>query len=91
MGKFDSGVKGYVTGKATVYVHFPISWKGERDISCKQCKFFRVTSRSCALNDAVCAYPEKYVGDECPLDELVVDLDEEFEKQKVGEEADDGI
>lgn len=77
MPDFDSGVKGYVTGVATVFVKFPISWKGEEDISCKQCQFFRVTSRTCALNDKVCAYPEKKVGDWCPL-ERVEDIPEDI-------------
>lgn len=70
MPDFDSGVKAYVTGVATVYVHFPVSWKGDEDISCKQCRFFRVTSRSCALNDEVCEYPEKFVGSKCPLERV---------------------
>lgn len=70
MPNFDSGVKSYVTGVATVYVHFPVNWRDEEDISCKQCRFFRVTSRSCALNDEICAYPDKKVGDKCPLVEV---------------------
>ena len=79
MGKFDSGIKAFVTGVATVYVNFPVNWKDEADVSCKQCRFFRTTSRSCALNDCVCAYPEKYVAAECPLEEFVVNIDEELE------------
>lgn len=67
MAGFDSGVKTYVTGTAIVVNHFPVSWKGEADISCKQCRFFRTTSRTCALNDEVCEYPDKFVGSMCPL------------------------
>lgn len=78
MGKFDSGVKEYVMGVATVYNSFPVNWKGESDISCKQCRFFRTTSRTCALNDEVCEYPDKFVGSKCPL-ERYVESEEIFE------------
>lgn len=77
MPDFDSGVKSYITGVATVYVHFPVNWKGETDISCKQCRFFRTTSRSCALNDEMCAWPDKFVGSKCPL-ERVEDVPEDI-------------
>lgn len=64
---FDSGVKSYIVGKAEVINYFPVNERGEADISCRQCRFFRISSRSCALNNEVVAYPEKYVGAACPL------------------------
>ena len=70
MANFDDGVAAYVYASATVHVAFPIDFKGNKDISCRQCKFFRSTSRTCALNDEVCAYPDKYVGQSCPLKEI---------------------
>lgn len=68
MPNFDSGVTGYVVGEYTVRVYFPIDNKGEPDISCKQCPYYRISSRTCALNGEVVAYPEKFVGQKCPLE-----------------------
>ena len=70
MANFDSGVSSYIHAKATVNVFFPIDWRGNADKSCNQCPFFRRTYRKCGLNDAICAFPEKYVGDWCPLEEV---------------------
>lgn len=67
MANFDSGVASYVHTQAVVEVSFPVDFRGVADISCNQCPFLRRQSRSCALNNAVVAYPEKYVGNECPL------------------------
>lgn len=83
MSKFDSGVKEYVTGMATVVNFFPVNWKGDADISCKQCRFFRTTSRSCALNDEVCEYPDKFVGSKCPLERI-----DETEQMEADDEED---
>lgn len=67
MANFDSGVASYVHTQAVVDVYFPVDFKGNADVSCNQCPFLRRQSRSCALNNMVVAYPEKYVGDNCPL------------------------
>lgn len=64
---FESGVSRYITGVASVKVSFPVDHKGNADISCRQCWYFRKTSCTCGLNGAVCEYPEKYVGSHCPL------------------------
>lgn len=68
MPDFESGVKGFVIGKATVINVFPIDFKDRADISCYQCRYFRRSSSSCALNGEICQYPEKYVGVNCPLE-----------------------
>lgn len=65
---FDSGVKSYITGKATVMVNFPVDFRGNADINCTQCFFFREASRRCGLNGQISQYPAKYVGDSCPLE-----------------------
>lgn len=65
--RFDSGVASYVKGEATVTVYFPVDAKGVADISCKQCRYFRSTTRRCALNGEVTEYPERYVGSRCLL------------------------
>ena len=67
MSDFSSGVMSYIEAEATVKVFFPVDQKGVADISCSQCYFFRESSKRCGLNWEVCAYPNKYVGDSCPL------------------------
>lgn len=68
MANFDSGVASYIIARATVEVGFPVDFKGNADISCNQCPFFRRSYRTCGLNGSVVAYPERYVGDKCPLE-----------------------
>lgn len=68
MANFESGVASYVHGKATVDVYFPVDQRGNADISCTQCFFFREASRRCGLNGEVSQYPSKYVGSNCPLE-----------------------
>ena len=65
---FDSGVADYVRAYAVVIVAFPIDYKGNADVNCYQCPFFRRNYSTCGLNGSVCQYPAKYVGDNCPLD-----------------------
>lgn len=66
--RFDSGVSRYVVGYATVRVFFPVDKKGIPDCSCRQCRFFRQQSRTCALTGDISAYPDHYVGQNCPLE-----------------------
>lgn len=68
MASFDSGVKEYINGTATICVHFPVDFHGNADISCRQCPFFSPSRRICQLNKEICEYPEKYVGSMCPLE-----------------------
>ena len=65
---FESGVKEYRIGTATVTAHFPVDFKGNADISCSQCFFFREASRRCGLTGEISEYPNKYVGSCCPLE-----------------------
>ena len=67
MSNFESGVSSYIRASATVEVFFPVDAKGNADISCRMCYYFRTSSNSCALNGEVCQYPNKYVGASCPL------------------------
>lgn len=68
MASFESGVASYIHAQAKVDVFFPVDARGNADISCNQCYYFRRQSRSCALNGEICQYPEKYVGASCPLE-----------------------
>ncbi len=67
MASFDSGVSAYVHAQAVVDVYFPVDAKGNADISCSQCYYYRESSKRCGLNWEVCQYPNKYVGASCPL------------------------
>ena len=67
MADFDTGVSGYIFAETLIRVGFPIDRRGEADISCEQCDYFRRSSKSCDLTKKVCAYPSKYVGAHCPL------------------------
>lgn len=68
MANFDSGVKGYIIGRANVQNGFPVDFRGVADVSCRQCRFYRMSSRKCGLNEALIPYPDKYIGPECPLE-----------------------
>ena len=68
MANFESGVKGYVKGTHLVRVSFPIDEKGRADIACKHCPYLSSNERMCQLNKMPIAYPNKYVGDFCPLE-----------------------
>lgn len=80
MARFESGVSAYVHGQAVVDVFFPIDQRGNPDISCSQCYYYRESSHRCGLNWEVCQYPNKYVGDSCPL--TVVRDDETDNEEK---------
>ena len=67
MPDFETGIMRYIVGRAVVENFFPVDYKDRPDISCTQCRFYRRSSGTCALNSAVCQYPEKYVGMDCPL------------------------
>lgn len=68
MANFDSGVKRYIRARAVVEVGFPVDWRDSADISCKQCPFHVRATQRCALNQTVVNYPERYVGENCPLE-----------------------
>lgn len=70
MPNFDSGVASYVKSYAVVEVNFPVDEKGKADISCKQCPYLSTTSRICQLNKKPVAYPDRYVGQYCPLNKI---------------------
>ena len=70
MADFDSGVASYIHAKAKVDVYFPVDSRGNADVSCNQCYYFRRSYKTCGLNGEVCQYPEKYVGASCPLEEV---------------------
>ena len=74
MANFDTGVKEYLKATAVVEVYFPIDWKGNIEIACKHCPFYVRATQRCGLNQTVVNYPEKYVGEYCPLEEVKEDV-----------------
>lgn len=68
--RFSSGISSYVHATATVDVYFPVDNKGNADINCTQCFFFREASRRCGLTGEISQYPTKYVGSSCPLERV---------------------
>ena len=67
MSSFESGVLSYIRGRAVVTNYWPVDARGNADINCVQCFFFRDASRRCGLTGEVSEYPQKYVGSKCPL------------------------
>ena len=71
MANFESGVAGYVKSYAVVNVYFPIDEKGHSEIACKHCPYLSSNERMCQLNKEPVAFPNKFVGDKCPLQEII--------------------
>lgn len=67
MAYFESGVPAYVHGIYKVDVFFPVDRRGNEFKCCAQCFYFRESSSRCALNYEKCAFPDKNVGQNCPL------------------------
>ena len=78
MANFDTGVKSYIKARAVVEVGFPVDWRGNVEIACKHCNFFVKATGRCGLNQEIVNYPERYVGQFCPL-EAVEETEEENE------------
>ena len=68
MANFDTGVKRYIKARATLEVGFPVDWKDNAEIACKHCPFYVRATQRCGLNQELINYPEKYVGEYCPLE-----------------------
>ncbi len=67
---FESGVASYIKAEAIVKVNFPVDEKGRAEIACKHCPYLSSNERMCQLNKEPVAYPNKFVGDMCPLREV---------------------
>lgn len=67
MANFDNGVYSYIVGTATVYVQFPVDYRGNADVKCDMCKYYGRSGKMCLLNKEIVEYPEKFIGSQCPL------------------------
>ena len=72
---FESGVSSYIVGVAKVKVCFPVDDKGRAEIICKHCPYLSSNERMCQLNKQPVAFPNKYVGDMCPLENQNVEME----------------
>ena len=70
MANYESGVASYIRTQAIIPVNFPVDDKGKAEINCKHCPYLSSNERMCQLNKEPVAYPNKYVGDMCPLREV---------------------
>ena len=70
MANFDSGVSGYIKAYAVVPVNFPVDQRGNAKICCKHCSYLSSNERMCQLNKEPVAFPNKFVGDRCPLQKI---------------------
>lgn len=67
---FESGVASYIKAEAIIKVNFPVDEKGRAEIACKHCPYLSSNERMCQLNKEPVAYPNRFVGDMCPLREV---------------------
>lgn len=78
MANFDTGVSKYIKTRAVVETYFPVDWRGSVEIACKHCNYFVRANQRCGLTQQVVNFPERYVGECCPLEVI-----EENEEQQV--------
>lgn len=67
---FESGIPDYVHAQAIITVHFPIDERGNKYIACEYCRYYSRSTNRCRLTDEPIAFPAKYVGGQCPLEEI---------------------
>lgn len=76
---FDSGVKGYIVGRAVVEQAFPIDFHGVIHAKCRLCRFlyYYKDIAICRITDERLLFPELKIGEKCPLDFDEVNKEEE--------------
>ena len=74
MASFETGVKRYIKARAVVEVSFPVDWRDNAEIACKHCNFYVRATQRCALTQTIVNFPERYIGTECPLEEVTEDV-----------------
>lgn len=72
----DYGVKGYITGRVSLEVKFPVDDKGRDYLCCAMCLYYSKYDNKCKLNGGVCYFPTTYLAPTCPL---IFDFDEKGE------------
>lgn len=67
---FESGVSRYVHARAVIDVFFPVDEKGTAYDCCERCKLYNANTRHCTVTGEIIPFPGKFVGNECPLEEV---------------------
>lgn len=73
----NTDVTGYVHGKCTVVVPFPVDARGVPYISCSRCRHYADNTGYCRLiyDKAAVIHPDKFRANNCPLDFEEEDID----------------
>lgn len=74
MADFSSGVKRYIKARAVITVNFPVDFRDNAEIACKHCNFYVRATQRCGLTQQIVNYPERYIGECCPLEEVKEDV-----------------
>ena len=74
MANFDTGVKRYIKARAVIETSFPVDWNERTEIACKHCNYFVKATQRCGLTQHIVNFPERYVGECCPLEEVIEDV-----------------
>ena len=74
MADFSSGVKRYIKARAVVEVNFPVDFRDNAEIACKHCNFYVRSTQRCGLTQQIVNFPERYIGECCPLGEVTEDV-----------------
>lgn len=77
MACFETGVKRYIKTRAVVEVGFPVDWRDNADISCKHCNLFVRATQRCGLTQQIVNYPDRYIGECCPLEIIEEEVNED--------------
>jgi hypothetical protein len=64
----DYGVKGYIKGRVTLEVNFPIDDRDKEYLSCSMCIYYSKYDNKCKLNGGVCYFPTTHIAPTCPLE-----------------------
>lgn len=72
MANFETGILGYIKARAVVETYFPIDKKGNAEVACKHCNYFVRATQRCGLTQTIVNYPEKFVGNDCPMVQVEV-------------------
>lgn len=85
MANVNNGCKGFVKTQTTITVYFPIDWNGKAEVVCKHCPYLSSNERTCQLNKKPVYFPNSYLGEWCPLEQVETEL-KDNEEEKYGKE-----
>ena len=73
----ESGVKGYLIGRISMEIGFPIDFKDNCLLACKYCKLFN--GKRCIVTDEIIPFPDNHIGEYCHLEFLETTTQEDKE------------